>query len=375
MIKRSLSTLLICFFLVGCSLGNSKNKDKKDAQPAASTLPDSQTIISQESHTPKELRYHDSANIPELLSGYGTFGPYDVHTKSIKNRSYPRYPNKALQTTLYAPKGLHTPRPTIFFYAGAEVYNADTYKSLFYFIASKGYNAIFLTYPNYELRNLKNATKEALEAFSSEIDQTRVGFSGHSMGAGVAFWLINQFPELGKNTHLLFPMATGYSAFNVSNMIPTNKIIALPKNTQMILQTYAKDYSTDLRIGIDLFLNNSLPMNQKDFMLVYGDNTHIADHGTMGNKNDYNALMQRTIFRPLDALMDEAFKDNTQAISTMKQEILADAYFNPYIGTSPQNEIAPSYILPIDQYPFNCKEAQSGHYISVRKAYCEALGL
>ncbi|HIP46254.1 MAG TPA: hypothetical protein EYG95_01705, partial [Campylobacterales bacterium] len=37
---------------------------------------------------PPQLIYHDSANIPALESGYGTFGSYQVATKSIQNSAY-----------------------------------------------------------------------------------------------------------------------------------------------------------------------------------------------------------------------------------------------------------------------------------------------
>jgi len=322
---------------------------------------------------PPQLIYHDSANIPALESGYGTFGSYQVATKSIQNSAY----QANLQTILYYPKELNSPRPTLFFYAGAGIYSANTYKGLFYFVASKGYNLLFITYANYSLRPLTTATQEALDTFSSHIDRSKVGFLGHSMGASVTYWLINQFPHLGHEARLLFPLASGYSAFNVSNMIPFEKTIALPTNTKMILQVYAKDYSTDIRIGMDLFLNNSIQDEDKDFMFIYGDENHSANHGSMVSQGgrDVDALMQRTIFRPLDALMDEAFNNNSQARIRMKEESKNDPYFNPYIGVTPQTDISKRYISPIESYPFNCFEAKAGHYISKRKNYCDALGL
>ncbi len=322
---------------------------------------------------PQPLIYHDDANISQLKSGYGAFGRYAVETKTIQNSEFP-----ARTTTLYYPKDLNKPLPTLFFYAGAGVYHADTYKGLFYFVASKGYNILFITYENYQLRPLPAITKDAINQFSSHIDRSKVGFLGHSMGAGVTFWMINQLAELGNDARILFPMASGYSAFNVeTDMIPHDKIIQLPNNTKMILQVYAKDYTTDIRIGIDLFLHNSIPEENKTFMFIYGDENHTADHGSMASKGGYDvdAMMQRTIYRPLDALMDEAFNHNDQAITVMKEESKNDPYFHPYIDDSPQNDINASYIFPIDFYPFNCFEAKAGHYISIRKDYCDALGL
>jgi pimeloyl-ACP methyl ester carboxylesterase len=358
--------LIFTILLINCS--SSESKEIESNQTA-------DEMVKVDVIAPQPLIYHDSSNIPQLTQGYGAFGSYEVSIKRITNN---QFPNKNLKTTLFYPKKLPLSRPTLFFYAGAGIYNEMYYKSLFYFVASHGYNIIFITYADYYLRSLPLTTQEALDAFSTHIDKTRVGFMGHSMGAGVSFWLINQFPALGTKARILFPMASGYSAFNVEyNMIPHDKIIALPENTKMIQQVYAKDYTTDIRIGVDLFVNNSISLKEKDFMFIYGDQNHTADHGTMMDKSSYNydALMQRTIFRPLDALMDAAFNNQKNAIEVMKVESQNDPYFHPYIGKYPQKDIDARYIFPEDFYPFNCSEAKAGHYISLRKEYCQALGL
>ncbi len=376
-------TLSLLFIMVACGTSTSKpvtqdipNEHQSDDNQSDDTQSDdtqSQEII--KTHI-EPIPYQDNANIPKLTSGYGSFGSHDVEVKEITNHSYDYnkdYIPYNLKTTLFYPADLDYPVPTLFFYAGANIFDANVYKGLFYFVASKGYNIIFITYPNYELRGLSDATQEALDAFSTHIDRTKIGFMGHSMGAGVTFWLINQFPDLGSDGRLLFPMASGYSAFNVSNMIPLEQNISLPQNTKMFLQMYAKDYTTDVRIGIDLFLNNTIPTEDKEFIYVYGDKNHIADHGAMTG-TFYDAMRQRSIYRPLDALMDETFNHNAQARETLKSQSANGPYFQPYIGTTPQTDIR-AYILPEESYPFNCSEAQSEHYESQRKEYCKALGL
>jgi len=368
---RILSLFFLAFSLISCSSSATDNNESE--RIVVSPITEDKNTIKIEKIASQPLVYHDTSHIEVLQSGYGTFGTHEVATKTIPNQAFPN-----LQTMLYYPKDLTQNRPTLFFYAGAGVSNANTYKALFYFIASKGYNIIFITYADYNLRPLPSVSRDALEEFSNHIDKTRVGFLGHSMGAGAAFWLINQLSELGSNARILFPLASGYSAFNVQyNMIPSDKIIALPANTKMIQQVYAKDYSTDVRIGIDLFLNNSLTNDDKDFMFIYGDENHIADHMSMASQGDYdyNAFMQRTIFRPLDALMDEAFNQNIQARMQLKKESQNDPYFTPYIGKNPQIDIDKSYIFEEDFYPFNCSEVRSIHLVSIRKEYCKALGL
>lgn len=366
--------IMISLFSSACSSsavdGNNTINEQQNIKLDENNTINEQQNIKIEKIAPQPIIYHDDANIPSLQSGYGTFGFYSVGTKSITNSSYAGN----LQTTLYYPKELSHSRPTLFFYAGAGVYNANTYKGLFYFVASKGYNIIFLTYSNYSLRPLPSATQEALTAFDSHVDRSKVGFIGHSMGAAVTFWMINELSELGGDARILFPMASGYSAFNAYNMIPHDKTIVVPENTKMIQQIYAKDYTTDIRIGIDLYLNNSILEKDKDFMFVYGDSNHSADHGSMATRggHDVNAMMQRTIFRPLDALMDEAFNKNMQAREQLYKELREDSYFNPYIGKTPHVDIRP-YVLPEENYPFNCSEG--GTIESIRKEYCKALGL
>lgn len=340
-----------------------------------STL-DSQYNRKIEKIAPQPLVYHDSAEILELSSGYGKFGSYKVKIKNIPNTRYdynPSYKNLNLQTTLYYPTDISTPRPTLFFYSGYNAYNPDSYKGLLYFVASKGYNIVFLTCPGTEIALLREATRDAIKVFSTHIDKTKVGFLGHSMGAGVSFWLINELSELGSNARLLFPMASGYTLFN-TKLMDNEQTIQLPGNTKMIQQVYAKDYTTDVRISIDLFLNSSINTQAKDYMFIYGDENHSSDHESCMSKANYHydSFMQRTIFRPLDALMDQAFKENSLAREQLKKELREDSYFNPYIDDTPHIDIR-QYILPEESYPFNCSEG--GTVESIRKDYCDALGL
>lgn len=333
------------------------------------------TSSSEEIIAPQPLTYHDDANITLLSAGYGAFGKYSVKTKSIENNRYnykPEYQKLNLKTVLYHPVGIDTPRPTLFFYGGYRSQTPDRYKGLLYFVASKGYNIIFLTCPKAELRNLKLVTQDAIDAFASYIDKTKVGFIGHSMGAGVTFWMIKEFEsQLGSKARLLFPMASGYTAFN-TDLIPTEKDIQLPSNTKMIQQIYAKDFTTDIRIGIDLFLNNTILIENKEFMFIYGDQNHTADHSSMAHDEQYDAFMQRSIYRPLDALMDEVFNNNPSARKQLKEQLDKDAFFHPYIGKTPQKDIK-EYILPEKEYHYNCSEG--GNVQSKRKEYCKALGL
>ncbi len=322
-----------------------------------------------------DIIYHDSAGIAKLNSGYGEFGKHPVGTKSIHNSRYDfkdEYKALNLQTVLYYPKDINGPRPTLFYYAGWHHYNPDDYKALLNFVASKGYNIIFMTVPDVNLRQLPDVTQDAIDAFSDQIDKTKVGFIGHSMGAGEVYWLVKEFENLGTEGRLIFPMAPGYTVFN-AGVIPKKQEIDIPSNTKMIEQMYASDFTTDIRIGVDIFNNSTILDKDKEFMLVYGDEQHIANHSPMRTKadGDYDSLMQRTILRPLDALMDEVFNGNEQAIDTMKQEMQNDPYFNPYIGNTPQKDIEEKYILPIQDYQYNC--IAGGGVTSVRKEYCEFL--
>ncbi len=371
-------TLCIFSFIVFWGIACSSTPQGDNSQPnqQTTTIP-IQNNPKIENAAPQPIIYHDKANIPQLQSGYGTFGTHEVATKDINNTRYdykPDYKALHLQTTLYYPKDLPLSRPTLFFYSGYGMHDPSAYKGLFYFVASKGYNIIFLTCPRVELGNLPAATRDAIAAFSSHIDIKKVGFIGHSMGAGVTFWMANTLAdEVGDDVRILFPMASGYTVFNDSRLIPATKAIHLPQNSKMILQVYARDYSTDIRIGMDIFLNTDI--QDKEYMLIYGDSQHIADHGSCMSKNGYDvdAMMQRSIYKALDALMDEGFNDNHQAREKLMKSLQDDPYFHPYIGKMPDIEIDKQYILPQEHYPFNC--SIGGGVVSQRKEYCNALGL
>ena len=369
MLKLLLSFLSL-LFLTACS------PDKENSPATEENIQNNIQKLTTIAPQPALTQRADET-IAALETGYGTFGAYSVETKSIKNTRYDykeRYKALNLNTTLFYPKDANKPLPTLFFYSGYRNYNPDAYKGLLYFVASKGYNIIFLTCPDVELRNLKAVTQDAIDAFSSQIDRSKVGFIGHSMGAGVTFWMINEFKELGTTARIHFPMASGYTIFNNTSFIPDKKTLTLPENTKAIHQVYAKDYTTDMRIGIDLFLNTSLSQTDKDYMYIYGDDKHIAGHACMTNRKGYDvdALMQRTIFRPLDALMDEAFNNNNDARRQLKAELVEDNHFNPYIGKTPQYDLQ-QYVLPEENYSYNC--SKGGNVASLRNPYCNALGL
>jgi hypothetical protein len=83
---------------------------------------------------------------------------------------------------------------------------------------------------------------------------------------------------------------------------------------------------------------------------------------------DFDSHMQRSIFRPLDALIDASFNQNSNAIATLKEELKKDSYFHPYIGKDPQNELPKEFIRSKSSYEFSCSQSK------VREKYCNELG-
>ncbi|MEN8221067.1 MAG: hypothetical protein ABFS56_32885, partial [Pseudomonadota bacterium] len=227
-----------------------------------------------------------------------------------------------LTVDMYYPADMHTPRPTIFFISGWKLYHSEAYYSLLYFIASQGYNAVFVSYKGTDAEQngfIKSIlqTVVADPRFSDKIDTSKVGFMGHSMGAGILFHLAQGLKGWGTKGRFLFPMAGATAYFQ------TQQLIELPANTKMIVQTYNErendrdiNWDTDPRFSIDYLINTNISDADKTYLYLPGDTQHISSHDTPKSRYDngnfyYDALQQVGIFRPLESLMRYTFDNDT----------------------------------------------------------------
>ena len=287
--------------------------------------------------------YDDPANIPELTrEWHGAMTGYAVNKISIDNPAYTEeivnrgnnYPGDnsfyfgsddetvRLKVDMYTPAGPITPRPTVFFISGWRHYFSEQYYSLLYFIATKGFNAVFVSYEEVK-GSSRNHIKQVLlqiandPRFSSRIDLSRVGFMGHSLGAGILFHLAIELDDWGTQGRFVFPLAgaTGY--------YQEQQQINLPPNTKMIVQTYNEaendriyHWDTDPRFSIDYLVNSNIGDSDKTFLYLPGDQFHESNHSTPKTRYEngkfyFNALQQIGLFRPLESLMRYSFENDT----------------------------------------------------------------
>ena len=282
--------------------------------------------------------YEDPAGITELTgSAFGAFGRHPVKAVSIDNPGYDLpIENKErkntgyytvdedplrLKVTLLYPSDICTPRPTVFFMAGWRNYHYQQFYSLLYFIASHGYNAVFVPSDDWNVTT-ENHIKSILETvvtdplFEKRIDLTRVGFMAHSIAGGLMFHLEQQLRHWGQNGRFIYTLA-GWASYN-QQVIP----YAMADNTRIIIQTFNEELNnrphnsdTDPRFSIDYFTSTTTEYSEKTYLYLPGDDQHISDHSTPKSRYDlhgqkkfyFSALQQVGIFRPLQSLMGYSF--------------------------------------------------------------------
>ena len=270
--------------------------------------------------------YADAADIPELTGGYyGAMGEHPVKKVSIAS-PWPAYADKDyLKVDLFIPADLTGKRPTVFFITGYSMYHSESYYSLLYFIASQGYNCVFVphenTDPDFHPELLLTILDGVVDKFAPIIDTTRVGYVGHSEGGGLIFYLAKDRPQWGTNGRFIFSLAAWWG-FN----LPATGNVNYPPNTNMMIQMGdpVLDTGTDPRQNIDFLQHNNIPAERKTYLYLPGDADHPATHrlsysstidleGGQPNPGGiayFNALQQVGLFRPLESLMHYSFGDD-----------------------------------------------------------------
>ncbi len=266
-----------------------------------------------------EPLYSDDT-ILQPLSGdyYGAMGEHPVRKISVKSPWANYADNDDLQVDIYIPSDVAGKRPTVFFITGYGQFHSERYRSLLYFIASQGYNCVFVphqhTEPDFHPEVLLTILDGIVAEFSSIIDTTKIGYAGHSEGGGLIFYLARARPQWGTQGRFLFSLAAWWG-FN----LPETGNIEYPPNTNMIIQmgNPTFDRGTDPRQNIDFFLHNNIPEERKTYLYLPGDTDHHATHGisysTVENgKYTYDALEQVGLYRPLESLMRYSFEGDNE---------------------------------------------------------------
>ena len=311
--------------------------------------------------------------ISRPASGYGADGSFTVAKISFNS---PVYTGKKVE--VFYPKEAITARPTVFYshpFGGEESeYNIG----LFEFIAKKGYVVVFAPYPtngvtvDERYNTLWQSFRKAATDYPNLIDKTKIGFMGHSFGAGASFALAYKgFVEegWGANARFLFTMAQWYSY-----QITPTQLASFPANTKFISQVYDDDVTNDHRLAMDMFKNINISASEKDFILVKKSvlptYTYTAEHNLPNTRSAYDAYDYYVVYRLLDALMDYSFNGNEAAKNTAlgngsAAQVTMPGYrgqlLTPLVVTD-----NPVPVYPQSRYLFSC-----GSVDNPRSGYCQ----
>ncbi len=265
--------------------------------------------------------------VPPITSGYGAPGPFSIRTDTIVNPAWllkPTYVMLPVKEHETIPSGKF---PVVFFAHGYALSDPAVYNMLLEHIVSRGAVVVFTSHRmavrvpglpgNYEV--IYTGFKEAMKKYGQFIDSTRIGFVGHSFGAGaipsIAYRTINE-NGWGKKSAFLFLMAPWYF-FDLDKA----KLDSYPRHVKMIVQVYENDRTNDPAIAIDLFNKIGIPDSNKNFITVFSDTgdsyTFQADHhlpkSSVDEDGENDAYDYYAVMRLVDALFDYSMNENPAA--------------------------------------------------------------
>ena len=299
-------------------------------------------------------------------SGYGSDGTYSVAKISFPS---PLYSGKNVE--IFYPKGITSPRPTIFYshpFGGEDsAYNIGLYE----FIAKKGYVVVFAPYPttgvtvDERYSTLWESFKKAVTDYPNIIDTSKVGFMGHSFGGGASFALAHKgFIDegWGQNGRFIFVMAQWYA-----HQITPEELQSFPANTKLITQIYDDDVTNDHRLAIDIFKNINIPNSEKDFILikksVLPTYTYTAEHTLPNTQTSYDAYDYYGIYRLLDALIDYSFNGSSAgkniALGNGSTEQITMPSYNGQALSPLEVTDNPTPAYPQSKYQFQCSSVNN----------------
>lgn len=198
--------------------------------------------------------------------------------------------------------------------------NPTDYRRLIEHIVNKGAVVVFPLYEanTFTRRNVEVGPRTdaifslVAQATKHLVDTTKIGFIGHSYGAGIipaiATRIINN-TGWGSNGSFVYLMSPWYYPGTSSRTIEN-----FPKSTDVIVQVFYDDNINDPRIGSYFFQMLRLPVNQKEFLVVPSPPTAIR------YKSDFQVPLSAEAFGGSDDILDSA------AIYTMVDSAFAGVF-------------------------------------------------
>jgi len=269
----------------------------------------------------KTVRSEDSAIFTPIESGYGALGPY-----TVTKRTFPHPGLGHGKVYIVSPQGMDRAAPVIVFLHGFTWPMPDYYQGLITNIASQGYHVVFPSYLLYRMvagnRRLYDlmvsGTEEAFGILGANADTSRIGFIGHSYGAGAVpaiAWHFLKLRSWGKEGAFMFIVAPWY----VYNFKPY-QFSTFPDHVRLLVEVFEGDHFNDWRMAEDLFYSfETIPDRNRDFIIVhndyYGDEELEAEHTSplSGGDDDIDAIDHYALYRMAGALAAASFEKSEEA--------------------------------------------------------------
>ncbi len=271
-----------------------------------------------------------SGPVPRITSGFGADGAFQVETQTFPSPLF-----RGQVVTVYLPRGAEGRVPVIFFAHGFGAISPANYAELLRHIATRGYAVVYSPYQALEAgagfderyNTLWAGFQAAVQTFASRMDTSRVGFMGHSYGAGAIpamAWRAFVERSWGQNGRLLFPMAPWYS-----DQITNEQLRRFPSDVKLLMQVYNDDAVNDHQMAVELFYRMPVPNTEKDYVNILADTVQTAagqyiyeaGHSVCATANStvggvtrgFDAYDIYGVFRLFDALAEYTFTGSAAA--------------------------------------------------------------
>lgn len=256
-----------------------------------------------------------------LAGDYGSFGQFTVTRQTIANpdKNVPAPISVFLPSNAIAP----TRVPVIFFAHGFGGTNYQFYETLLRQLASNGYIVVFSPYTASiftthaaRYNQLWNGFLIASERYADIIDTSRVGFAGHSYGAGATPEMARRGAAEGWGTNglFLFVMAAWFNWGKNLDQIPAS--------AKMIVQVYWDDETNEHLISQNDVWNKLPQISERKWQVIRESRSYCAlraGHGVpvtdgLGQISSLtDAYDYWGVWRRLHALSDYTFTKNQRA--------------------------------------------------------------
>jgi hypothetical protein len=265
----------------------------------------------------------DSKVITRPLTGeYGGLGPHAVVRQTIDHPD----PAVPADVSVYLPSNSSpsNKRPVVFFAHGFGGFAISYYDTLLRQIASNGYIVVFAPYSPNALashptlyQQMWSGFQLAVSQYGNVMDTTRVGFAGHSYGAGAVPELARRGAAAGWGTTGIFMlvMAAWYSWGSNYQQIPST--------ARLVVQVYWDDQTNQHLISQNDVWNKLSQITERRWQVIRSDRRQCslyAGHGipVTGNPGDdgdggVNAQDHWGVWRRMHALADYTFTGDLAA--------------------------------------------------------------